>query len=491
MKHKTIHILATAILILGFSPLLHALDLGVSYAVMATPDEGYIEINLEISPQSLSWSRVDSSTVKAGAELLILVKKGNEVFAYEKYVLNSPAIAYPEILLDMKRLAVPNGTYELEVTATDVADVTNTARFAKEVTVNVNQQLYLTDIQLLRGFQKDTTGIASPLLKNGFYMVPLPFAFYDRYATQLAFYAEMYHSNTVIKDPNYLLRYIIEKELGNGQTKLISVGKQQKRPSDIDAVLVDMDISLLESGNYSLTLELRNKQNELLTSRKVYFQRSNPFLNVQQADLSVEAISKQFVQELDEKALRYSLKAISPLVTMGTQPEELKNILKGDDLAAMRYFLFSHFVRTDPNNPELAWRSFIETANAADKQFHSGFRYGFETDRGRTYIKYGRPDDMIHVEDDPSAPPYEIWVYYNFPKTNQRNVKFLFYNPSLAGDDFVMLHSTARGEVNNAKWEITLYKRNANTEFDGDNAFDATRMQPNVNRRARAYFEDF
>jgi GWxTD domain-containing protein len=491
MKHKTIQILATAILLLGLSPLLHALDLGVSYAVMATPEDGYVEINLEIAPLSLSWTRIDSTTVRAGAEVLILIKNGENIVAYEKYILNSPALEYPKVLLDIKRMAVPNGTYELEVTAVDIADAKNTARFAKKIAVNVTQELYLTEAQLLRGFKKDTSGSSNPLVKNGFYMEPLPFGFYDRYATTLAFYAEIYHSNTVIKDPTYMLRYIVEKELGNGQTQLISVGNQKKRPSVIDGALVDMDISLLESGNYSLTLELRNKQNELLTSRKLYFERSNPFLNVKEADLSAEAISKQFVQDLDEKSLRYSLKAISPLVTMGTAPEELKNILKGDDLAAMRYFLFSHFVRTDPNNPELAWRSFMETANAADKQFHSGFRYGFETDRGRTYIKYGRPDDMIHVEDDPSAPPYEIWVYYNFPKTNQRNVKFLFYNPSLAGDDFIMLHSTARGEVNNAKWEITLYKRNANTEFEGDNQFDATRMQSNINRRARAYFEDF
>jgi GWxTD domain-containing protein len=176
---------------------------------------------------------------------------------------------------------------------------------------------------------------------------------------------------------------------------------------------------------------------------------------------------------------------------MGKDPEELKNILFANNMEDMRYFLFRYFVRMDANNPEMAWRAYMETANAVDKKFTSGFRYGFETDRGRTFMKYGKPDDLIHVEDDPSAPPYEIWVYYNFPKTNQRNVKFLFYNPTLAGDDFITLHSTARGEINNPKWETKLYKRNAGNEFAGDNDFDATQMKSNVNRNARVYFEDF
>jgi hypothetical protein len=75
--------------------------------------------------------------------------------------------------------------------------------------------------------------------------------------------------------------------------------------------------------------------------------------------------------------------------------------------------------------------------------------------------------------------------------TNQRNVKFLFYNPTLAGDDFVTLHSTARGEISNPRWERDLYARNAGEQYDGDNYQDATQMQRNVNRNARVYFEDY
>jgi GWxTD domain-containing protein len=465
-----------------------ALDLGVSYAVFATPEDPYLEVNLEIAPQSISWMAVDSVTLKASAEVLILVKKGDEIVTFEKYVLNSPTVPFPMILLDIKRLAVPNGQYTLEVSAIDLTTPTNTDIVRLSLSVAVTGKLHLAEVQLMRGFRIDTTD--SPFVRNGFFMEPLPFAFYDRTATILAFYTEMYYTNTVIKDPVYQLRYFIEQVQPNGQSQLIAVGNQKKRPTTIDAALVQMDISQLESGNYALTVEIRNKLNELQASRRIEFQRSNPFLNTSLA-LSDSLLERQFVAQLNEKDLRYALKAVSPQINYGAESEELQSILRGKDLQPMRYFLFRYFVAQDANNPELAFRKYMETASVVDRQFHSGFRLGFETDRGRTFLRYGRPDDLIHVEDDPGAPPYEIWIYYNFPKTNQRNVKFLFYNPSLAGDDYLMLHSTARGEVNNPKWEIQLYRRNAGNQFDGENAFDADRMQRNTNRNARVYFEDF
>lgn len=486
MKHKTIRLIF-AVLLLSHS--LSALDLGVSYAIMATPEEGYVEVNLEIDPFTISWKTLDSTRFQASADILILIKKGETIVAYEKYTLNSPILSNYSNLLDVKRLAVPNGDYELVVTAVDKMQEKNKAKYAKSISVAHSNQLYMTDIQLLRGFTQDTS--AHPFVKNGYYLEPLPFNFYDKEASVLAFYAEIYNSKKVITDPQYILRFVIEKDLGNGQTQLVSAGNQKKRPSEIDAALVQMDISLLVTGNYKLTVEMRTKSNELLATRNISFQRANPYLNVPETSLTKEALSTQFVQKLEEKDLRYSLTALSPIVSFGTEPEELKNILKGSDLDAMRFFLFRHFVRIDANKPEEAWRVYIENARFADHQFKSGFRYGFESDRGRMYMKYGRPDDVVHVEDDPAAPPYEIWVYYNFPVTQQRNVKFLFYNPSLAGEDYVTLHSTARGEINNPKWETILYKRNAQNEFAGDNDWDATEMQRNVNRNARVYFEDY
>ncbi|MEO6130462.1 MAG: GWxTD domain-containing protein, partial [Saprospiraceae bacterium] len=132
-----------------------------------------------------------------------------------------------------------------------------------------------------------------------------------------------------------------------------------------------------------------------------------------------------------------------------------------------------------------AYDAYMKVAKVVDENYRSGFGYGFETDRGHIFLKYGKPDDIIDVEDEPSAPPYEIWFYSTFPTTHQNNVRFLFYNPSLARNGFTLLHSTAIGETKNEKWEIELY-RDATLETPGVNA---TQMGDNVYRNARKYFE--
>lgn len=464
-----------------------AIDLGVVYAVYATPEKPYVEVNVEIAALTITYKKVDSTLFEAGAEMTILLRQGDKVVNYEKYVMNSPKVSSPRALLDVKRLFVPNGDYILEVTAIDVNNPANKKTFSQALKVGIEPKIYLTEIELLRGFKQDASD--NPFAKNGYLLEPLPFQFYDAGADRLAFYAEVYHSDKSVSDPTYLVRYFIEQDRGNGVKELVSSGAQRKNPKAIDALLVQMDISKMGSGNFILTVELRNKLNELLSLRTVPFQRSNPPLTA--VDFSEEALAKQFVSDLSEENLRFSLRAISALA-VGDQNEELKNILTGSDLKAMRYYLYRHFVNKNKVNPEQAYREYMEVAGAVHEKFKSGFRYGFETDRGRMFLRYGRPDDLIHEENDPNAPPYEIWVYYNFPKTNQKNVKFLFYNPSLAGEDFILLHSNARGEINNPRWERTLYSRTTGEEqFDGDNTNDALKMKRNFNRNARVYFEDF
>ena len=202
-------------------------------------------------------------------------------------------------------------------------------------------------------------------------------------------------------------------------------------------------------------------------------------------------LDNEFVGKLSFDELQYSVRAIAPLVK-DEDVDFMNTILskRNPDTTALKRFLFNFWVTQDPNQPEVLYGQYMEVAKAVDKMFDGGFGYGFESDRGFIYMKYGRPDDLVAVNNEPSAPPYEIWVYNDFPKTKQTNVKFLFYEPDL-GTDFQLLHSNARGEINNPQWEVTLYSGNAPNEIQGSNYIDATQMQDNINRRARQFFNDF
>ncbi|MBK6996873.1 MAG: GWxTD domain-containing protein [Lewinellaceae bacterium] len=489
MKNKTLRVILAAWMLIVCTQYAQALDLGVSFATYNTPDgKPYIEVNLEIAAVSILYKKTEGEKLQAGAEILIMVKKGDEVVAFDKYKLQSPLVDAPQSLLDVKRFPLPEGDYVLEISVQDLNAMENKDSYQTPFSVRFPNSLYLSEIQLLRSFKRDET--VTPFTKNGYFLEPLPFNFYERGTTRLAFYGEIYSSNKSVNDADYLVRYYIEQEQSNGTKALISTGSQRKKPNSIDVLLVQMDISKLESGNFMLTVEARNAANDLLATRSLKFQRSNPFIPLNDSDITDEMLAKQFTQNLDEKQLKYTLAALSPIV-VGDDAEMLNNVNRDKDLKNKRFFIFRHFVQQDPNNPEAAYRRYMALAGSVHEKFKSGFRYGFETDRGRAYLRFGPPDDLMHVEDDPGASPYEIWIYYNFPKTNQTNVKFLFYNPSLAGEDYITLHSTARGEIQDPKWERKLYNRNLTEYVDGDNYQDATGVERNLGRRARQYFTDF
>jgi GWxTD domain-containing protein len=217
------------------------------------------------------------------------------------------------------------------------------------------------------------------------------------------------------------------------------------------------------------------------------FQRSNPVLDLALEQNNVENYDNSFVHLIESDKLDYSLKAIVPRLTEQSS-DVLYFILSNGNEQSKRYYLHRFWYNIYPDAPYVSYTKYMEIANAVDLSFRSGFGFGFETDRGRTFLKYGKPNDIIAVEDEPSAPPYEIWFYNELPETEQTNVKFLFYNPSLGNNDYTLLHSTCRGEVSNPAWEVELYRK-APGEAIG-NSIDARNVQDNYNRNARRYFEN-
>jgi GWxTD domain-containing protein len=203
----------------------------------------------------------------------------------------------------------------------------------------------------------------------------------------------------------------------------------------------------------------------------------------------METVSNQptdaFVNAIPDDSLDYFMRAMAPIVN-SLDVDVMNLLLQKGSSKARRYFIYRYWTTTAGNGAAAAFESYMKVARVVDQNFRSGFGYGFETDRGHVFLKYGKPNDVIDVEDEPSAPPYEIWFYTTFPATHQSNVRFIFYNPSLAKNAYKLLHSTAIGEVKNELWEVELY-RDATLETP---AVGQKVMGENVHRNARRYFEN-
>lgn len=473
------------VLFLLYSGIASALDMSVTPLVFKGPNQSYLEVQLFVLGSSVKFVPINESANKAAVNVLMLVKQDTTIVLYEKYTLNSPETLEPINFVDVKRFGLSDGDYQLEVVLEDANDPTNTSRFNRDLSIGFdNNKMAFSDIQLLSSFRKDPEN--GKLSKNGIHLETLPYQFYTKELKKLRFYTELYNTDQFFQS-DYKVRYRVELQYTNGRSRTMIKKDMMKSPAAVMPILVQHSIKDLASSNYRLVLEVFDENDAVISEKSVDFQVSNP--NVARVIPRKEInVKDSFVEKLDSQAVRYSLKAIVPILDNGGE-ERINQLLKDKDLEMQKKVLLNFWTQQNQDSPDIMYNEYMKVARAVDETYKSGLGSGFESDRGYIFLKYGKPSDLILVEDEPSAPPYEIWFYNDFPTTNQHNVKFLFYNPSLAIGNFQLLHSTAIGEVNNPQWEVELYRDDTQSIQQTD--FDTRRVPDNVGRRARRFFGEY
>jgi hypothetical protein len=135
---------------------------------------------------------------------------------------------------------------------------------------------------------------------------------------------------------------------------------------------------------------------------------------------------------------------------------------------------------TDPENPYESWIKYKAQVRLVERSFRNNFQAGYETDRGRVYLQYGSPTNIIVRENNPMEYPYEIWQYNKIGKFS--NKQFIFYNPDLVNNTHRLLHSDMVGELKNSGWQQTLSKRNTeNGNVDDPNSAVQDQFGGNAN----------
>ena len=454
-----------------------ALDAQIAFASFKNGEQAYIEIYTRIEGASLAFLEIDSLR-QASVEVTLFFRQNNQIMLADKFNLLSPNAQVIPDLVDVKRYGLQNGEYDLEVQLIDNNGKEKIVQFSQKINIDFGQKpVELSDLQLLAAVSaaKDKN---HPFAKQQYLLEPLVTPFYPSGTDKILFYTELYAPD---RDDLLQLKYYL-RETQTFTDRELKLAYQKRKAKAVRPLLLALDISDVPSGKYELVLEISDSNQVIQAQKTIAFER--------RFDQSIPVADIHFDDTLSAEQLRYSLRALSPILPQ-TQADTLNRVLKLEDLEAKRQFLVDYWRTKSPRFPDVSYEKYMEVVRAVDKTFETGFRFGFETDRGHFYLKYGRPDDIINVQDEPSAPPYEIWSYYQFPATKQNNVRFLFYNPSLAAGDYVLLHSTAIGEINNPQWEVVLYKRNAPNEIEGEDYFSATKMKPNFGRRARKLMEDF
>ena len=392
----------------------------------------------------------------------------NEVIN-QKYVLKSPKFNKKELnnlfFIDQNRYLLKPSNYDITVQYFDLNSNEVVKMIEHQFKIDDYTVTSLSDIQLIDDYYKNDSN--STFSKSGYDLTPYVSNFYPSHINKLTFYFEEYNLEK-IGSGKYILNTFIETY----QTKkpLNDFNKLKRKFYVKDSLtncsnLLSFDITSLPTGNYNLVCEIRDKKNNVISSKKVFFQRSNSFSNFSLQDMSAVSILGTFVEEFNDK--KQMAKFIDYLYPIYTPEENIfaQNQLEKNDLMLMQKFFYNFWKSRDPINPQIAWESYLAKVKSVNNDFKNFKIAGYLTDRGRVYLQYGPPNSRHEVRNASSSYPYEIWHYYKL--NNQSDRKFVFVNSDFATDEYRLVYSNVNGEVTNQEWSNRI-KQSSIPSFGDD-----------------------
>jgi len=490
MKKLTFKILITLVSIVTFqyqtlnTSIAQNLQAYFSYALFLSPETGpYVETYLSINGNSIVYKKNEAGKLQGAVEVIMIFKEGDTIRYVDKYKLLSPEIDNTDSIktnfIDQQRISLPNGVYDFDIRIADAnmriananiridTNDTNRGKAGKAfnhreiIIMDFSDHLIsISDIELIESYKKSTE--QNVLTKSGHTLIPYITNFYPQTINKLIFYAEIYNSSKALDvDEKYLVNYFIESsETDIPLNKYKRFVKQTAK--NVNVVFSEFSIEDLPSGNYNLVIEVRNRENVLLTNKKLFFQRSNPGVQLDIEDFSTLSVANSFTNKITHKdTLAEYIRSLAP-ISSRTENIFADNQLQTSDLEQMQKFFLYFWNKRNNLSPETAWLAYLKEVNKVDREYGTRIYKGYETDRGRIYLHYGLPNSITKVDHEPNSYPYEIWHYYKTDKKS--NVKFVFIDTDLAINDYTLIHSNAIGEIYDPSWHYQTQKRN--TPFD-------------------------
>ena len=402
--------------------------------------------------------------LQAESEVSMIFTQEGNVKQFNKYNLKSPQIKAGESIpnfLDQQRINIAPGMYNLEIRIKDVNNPDSHELVFLDV-INVEFRPDFVEFSGIQYIEKYSETVSQNILsKNGYDFVPYVHDFFPNTMKKLTVYVEVYHTDMVVgNDSTFLIKFGIEKV--SGQVFIESFTRVKKyKGLHIIPIIADFNIEGLPSGNYHFRIDVIDKNNKILATKRSYFQRSNP-----QTEISLEStenldkliIENTFIENISSNdTLNEYLKCIFP-VANDRERGVLADVIKSNDTLMKQIVFYTFWKSRNHLETENEWLAYKAKVQYVQKSFGSSIKKGYESDRGRVFLQYGEPNDFQKSNHEPSSYPYEIWHYYTIG--NQRNKRFVFYNPMISGNDYILLHSDAQGEIYDKNWERRLSERN-------------------------------
>ncbi len=432
------------------------------------PEEGaYIELYLSFDASSLMQVKIDDY-YQSKMEVLYVIKKNDNIVKYDKFEVLGPKMAQADLyqdFLDVQTFKLQPDQYVVEVSLRDVNSSTSPIKVTQNLTVDFNEKkMAVSDVMFEKSIEE--TFAQGPLVKNGLKMIPWLVSVLPAFMDQVYVYAEVYNSDFELGlNGAYVEKHTLKNiDVDSIFPAYSSIKRVECK--EVNVILKPLDLTTLPKGSYVYSIDLYNRDNELVASNGIQFYRESLVPELKK-DFLVQGFA-DFATIINSETSRDSIvdffRCIRPLGDYAHQNFIDKN-WESTESEILKSYIISFWTSYKPESPTNEWLKYRALVNVVNKEFGNSIQKGYDTDRGMTYLQYGPPDQIVVRENEPSSYPYIIWQYYTHPK--QSNAMYVFYDPSLTYRNYVLLHSNVRGEKTNTRWRLILQSRNnPNADID-------------------------
>ncbi|MFC5269420.1 GWxTD domain-containing protein [Adhaeribacter terreus] len=449
----------------------------------ATDKQNMVELYCSVNGNSVIYKKVPGG-FQASVALEVQAADSAGIRHFDKLLMKSPVVSDTAVFQPafnlQKRIFLPNGNFNFSIKAKDANSTQAASNIELPLKVSYKKDaVQLSDIQLIDSYSKSSE--KNDYTKNGYKLVSYVSNFYPKGLNKLSFYTEIYNAENVLgKEKPMVVFYRIIPTRDN-LAKLTIAGQKVMKAAPANVLLQELDITTLASGNYDLFVEVRNEENKVVATQRRLIQRSNPLtineevaLNAVAPDLKDTELPPAFAS-LDSTKFDLYLYSLKP-ISNTTEGAFIEKVAKNGSNFQKKSYLYNFWKKRDDENPERAWLEYKTRIEAVEKSFANQTFHGYETDQGRVYLQYGPPSkisdertDVNRTSRNTDSRPYQIWQYYTLG--DQRNRMFAFVEMNL-GNSYTLLHSTAKGEVNNVAWRAQARYKYAGSKnpsgFDRD-----------------------
>ena len=341
--------------------------------------------------------------------------------------------------------AVPGGRYSLAVSVTDSASGA-TRRAAVDLEA-LPTDARVSDLLLSSEIRRAGGGgaVAGPgeIQKGSLLIAGSTRPVLTPQQAELHYYLELYPG----VDASVELRTAVVTAAGelvtSGAPEVLTVGAAG------GVAARSLSLAGLPAGEYALRLTVVFPDREVV--REAAFGMAGFDTETQIAARGVAAAPLDPFAELTEARLD---SLYGPLAYLMTAEE--RNVYPGLSVEGKRNYLRQFWERRDPTpgTPEnetmvAYYRQFAE-ANRRFRESGAGDRPGWQTDRGRIFLKYGEPDQILRRPNPSGTRPYEGWKY-----ARPRLQKYVFYDET-GLSNYILIYTDDRFETSRPDWQRLL-----------------------------------